>query len=649
MAVAVSSSSLLHKISTYDGHLVFPSRTGGGKTTLMLAAIAYISETTSAEFFCASGKKSNWMGLEKQIAKDNQPRVINVSLTNPASIEPLMHRLRWAVAIQESREDIRIEKTELGEAINPRPFYFIFDEWLIILKVAKKHGAKTYAELIDLVEALVYKGRQDKCYIWLFAQGHQCGTLHLDGDLRRNLGIVSPAGGGNYQSITAAINDSDLVEDATERDRLRLQYQQLLTENPQQRIYYTSIGGHSLEAMETLPDMEQQRIFSSTAQERTKLEQLYKNSPSAPQPPESNTQPPTTEPSPTLQEREVAVKEQELKLKLRQYQDTVATAESRWNLITLAYCTTVFAIYLFPPFSGTLQGLWRGAVKTGQAVANVVTGVNNTVNYWAPNLQRPPIVGQTIAGHKITSISSNGAQVAGNVSLYAIGKPGESIDVRCNGGTATFTATGFTFTYSGLSHCANGKHKVGGIIAKGSNPVISQSKINGEVTTPFTGYVWWAVTGDAPAPLFTGASTSGVKVAEIASQWKNKEFKPGQTARCADFVRHVLKQAGVDVGVSSSPWDKGKQPNNGPLMARSFFGNDIGTPIDPKNIQPGDIIGFTNTYGSWSQGAITHVGIAVSPTEMVDRPTANVPVKHRSIFNTFPNSQVFVVRPNAYK
>lgn len=147
----------------------------------------------------------------------------------------------------------------------------------------------------------------------------------------------------------------------------------------------------------------------------------------------------------------------------------------------------------------------------------------------------------------------------------------------------------------------------------------------------------------------SSSTATGSEVASVAARWENKEYKPGVSAMCASFVRTVLKDAGVNVGVSKRPWDTGLQPNNGPLMARSFFGDDIGVRVNPKDIQPGDVLGFTNTYGSWSKGAITHVGIAVSATEMIDRSTRSAPVKRRSIFNTFPNSQVLIIRPHAYR
>lgn len=660
LAYQLAQSQILQTIAAYDGHMVGASRTGSGKTTTMLASIANISFLTqgAAEFFCASGKASLWMGLEQQVAH-GLPRVINVSLSNPESIEPLLQRLRWAVATQEQREQVRLAKQLQGQKPNFRPYYFVLDEWLIILSVAKAHGKESLKELIRLVEALIYKGRQDKCYLWLFGQGHQCKTLGLSGDTRRNLGVLCLGGDGNYQTLTAAITDSDLIEDKRERIGLSDRYNALTTANNRGRYYYTSIGGHKLDVMDVLPDMEALRLFEPSPdfqpqQVNTKTVEPEQVTPepnkstSIPESPEARKAESEESVARAFAEylaekdkrdREDAQKEAEQKVK-----EKLVLSEARWNLITLLYGCTVFAIYVFPPFSGAVQASYRTAMRVGGAITQTANSIEKAIDYWSPNLQRPPESGDKIAGQTV-AVAGNSVAIGGKTSLYAIGMPGDKVDVKCEGKTATYTSMGATFRYTNLNNCAGGSRPTGSIIANGVTPSISQDN-----QAPITGYAWWALTGNPPQPvILRGGSASGSKVAQLASTWKGKEFKPGQTTRCADFVRQVLKDAGVNVGVTRSPWDSGKQPNNGPLMARSFFGDDIGFKVDPQSIQPGDIVGFTNTYGNWGKGAITHVGIAVSSTEMVDRPTANAPVKFRSIFKTFPNSKVYVVRPSAYK
>jgi murein DD-endopeptidase MepM/ murein hydrolase activator NlpD len=528
---------LLDAIAQYDGHLIGASRTGSGKTRTFFNAIAHISTITNngVRWFCASGKMSLWMGMEQQTAEDGQPRVLNVSLSNSSSIEPLLQRLRWAVAIQEAREQERLTKKLAGLVPNPRPYYFVIDEWLIVLKVAKKYGQKAYQELIDLVECLIFKGREDKCYVWLMAQGHQCGSLHLDKDLRRNLGVIALGGAGNYQSITAAISDTDLIEDSSDRDRLRLQYQQLITEDPQGRIYYSSIGGHKVARMEQLPDAESQTLFAPD-QQRQKLEDLYQQSTHKPQ----ESAQPKSSPEPSLHEREVKAKELELQLKVRQYLDKSLSPEDKWNFATLATGVIVFTIYVIPPFSGALQTAWRGTVKAGQAVKQLVTGTDSNASYWAPNLKSSPKKGEKIAGYTVTSVfGKREAPVEGastfhrgvdvgtpiGTNLYAIAKPGEFIDVKCwqdkggGGLVASYQSQGWKFQYLHLSKCSSGKHTGGSIIAQSGNSGIGSGahwhfemvNATGEKVPPYTGYAWWALTGEAPQPFLTQKNDSNPK------------------------------------------------------------------------------------------------------------------------------------------
>ena len=147
----------------------------------------------------------------------------------------------------------------------------------------------------------------------------------------------------------------------------------------------------------------------------------------------------------------------------------------------------------------------------------------------------------------------------------------------------------------------------------------------------------------------TRNNSVGNRVGRNAIAWVGKSYKPSQKERCADFVRFVLRQLNVRVGITRKPWDAGKQNHNGSLMARSFFGNDIGIILtNPNQFQKGDLIGFTNTYGNFRRGAITHVGIYIGNGKIVDRSTMSAPVKIRTL-SSFRNSQIIGVRPYAYK
>lgn len=130
-------------------------------------------------------------------------------------------------------------------------------------------------------------------------------------------------------------------------------------------------------------------------------------------------------------------------------------------------------------------------------------------------------------------------------------------------------------------------------------------------------------------PQIDLATAPNGKVAEIAESLVGSDFAPGQKEQCALFVRYVLAKAGLRVGVTQQPVDK--QPP-GEALANGFFGPDIGEMIsDPKALRPGDLVLFGGTYGGYPATTGTHVGIVVSGDQMVDRPTANEPVKKRPI------------------
>lgn len=143
----------------------------------------------------------------------------------------------------------------------------------------------------------------------------------------------------------------------------------------------------------------------------------------------------------------------------------------------------------------------------------------------------------------------------------------------------------------------------------------------------------------------------GAEIASIAMSWKGKHFNEGRFAQCAYFVRHVLNEAGLEVGVSDRPMDGVLSPKT-KGMANGLSGPDIGKVIkDRSQLLPGDIVFFSGTYTpSWmtraqAQRVITHVGIYVGNGMMVDRSTRSKPVQHRSI-DTFGKDKFYgAVRP----
>jgi cell wall-associated NlpC family hydrolase len=118
---------------------------------------------------------------------------------------------------------------------------------------------------------------------------------------------------------------------------------------------------------------------------------------------------------------------------------------------------------------------------------------------------------------------------------------------------------------------------------------------------------------DAGSPKFSFTSPvdTANKLVEIASKWDGKEFKPGMTARCADFVSTMIKKTGLEppnFRHEVNVWEMQKQ----------------GKKVDKKNLKPGDIVYFGYTYLPVDY---THVGIYVGDGKFVHRPTADKPVR----------------------
>ena len=117
----------------------------------------------------------------------------------------------------------------------------------------------------------------------------------------------------------------------------------------------------------------------------------------------------------------------------------------------------------------------------------------------------------------------------------------------------------------------------------------------------------------------------GKKLTAEALGRVGQEFKPGQTEQCCYFVRDCLKSAGITAGITAKASD-GMQTSEG--YASSLAGDDIGFKISEiKDLFPGDLVFFKNTYGTWPEGTITHIGIYIGSGYFVHRPTASRPVE----------------------
>lgn len=104
--------------------------------------------------------------------------------------------------------------------------------------------------------------------------------------------------------------------------------------------------------------------------------------------------------------------------------------------------------------------------------------------------------------------------------------------------------------------------------------------------------------------------TTGDKIAAAAADEVGSAFKPTESARCADFVSHVINKSGTQ--------PEGFRPT---VRARDF-GAMGAERIDPKNLKKGDVVAFNNTWRySQNPGDHTHVGIYDGNGMMIHRPT----------------------------
>ena len=120
-------------------------------------------------------------------------------------------------------------------------------------------------------------------------------------------------------------------------------------------------------------------------------------------------------------------------------------------------------------------------------------------------------------------------------------------------------------------------------------------------------------------------------------------FQPGNPEQCANFVRDVYRSAGVKLGVTDKPLDRGPI---GAALASSFAGADVGQIItDRSALEPGDIVTYANTYGNFEPGAITHAGIYSGGGQIVHRPTRSGGVTRAGLDD--PGQFAYGVRPHA--
>jgi len=215
-------------------------------------------------------------------------------------------------------------------------------------------------------------------------------------------------------------------------------------------------------------------------------------------------------------------------------------AEARWNLITLGIGTLVFGIYTIPPFSAALQFTWKATVKVAEVAKKGAEEFDKTIDEVAPALKTTPKIGEKISGYLVTSSFGprehptqggrrlhRGVDLATPVgtALYAVGKPGQKVDVKClkpgesNGGglTAVYQSMNWQFLAMHLTNCQPGQSIAGQIIARTGGAVgdpksgnstgphlhWEQRKLDGTAIPPQKWTLWATLNGELPQPLLS--------------------------------------------------------------------------------------------------------------------------------------------------
>lgn len=143
-----------------------------------------------------------------------------------------------------------------------------------------------------------------------------------------------------------------------------------------------------------------------------------------------------------------------------------------------------------------------------------------------------------------------------------------------------------------------------------------QSNTYGYRPNPWQRYSPYGETNTGPLPY---NAVTGNQLADMSTAWSGRDFKPGQTKRCADFVSTMIEQSGA------APRGFHHEMSCSELQ-------EYGAHVGRDQLKPGDIVYFGNTY---TQGQFTHVGVYIGNGKFVHRPTANKPVKVDSLNSSY--------------
>jgi hypothetical protein len=141
-----------------------------------------------------------------------------------------------------------------------------------------------------------------------------------------------------------------------------------------------------------------------------------------------------------------------------------------------------------------------------------------------------------------------------------------------------------------------------------------------------------------------GDSDLRTKVLKEAEKKLQQNYLGASDDNCAHFVRDCFRDAGYIpvLAETKHPSDLAICQQNGyplgPLYANSLAGDEIGRKLPVEQAQPGDIVLFTNVGASstsFARGAITHVGICVGDSMMIDHGSSGM---HKRDFRNWPGA-----------
>jgi hypothetical protein len=223
-------------IALYDGSVLLACRSGAGKTTTILSAIAHAGD---ADIWIFDGKGSAWGGRERNPERYflcNHPDLI------PSALEAAKHLVGVEM---KNRQDAR--RANGGtHPTQPRRIIVIWDEFNNIVTFAQM--VRLADELCNQVTLLVNMGREDLINDWIVAQTHLVGEINLSTGVQKSLAFVCQGRDTQYQSIEGALMDRNIISNPDERKRLQTQLAHYAQFSPDQSqpICFTTIGGKRL-------------------------------------------------------------------------------------------------------------------------------------------------------------------------------------------------------------------------------------------------------------------------------------------------------------------------------------------------------------------------------------------------------------------